>query len=185
MRVIERAPAGKPPGDAVALRALEAAWSMCDAAFRSRSLIIQVRGLKQSAPGVQLFLRATESVVDVRNYLQHLDSEIANLGESTVPLMGQLRWRYLSGQGGVGMSVGHWTKGVHALTPVLDLATRKVVDGIWFAVADSALNLQDVHQRCRTVSAHLEQWLRDAGMVSSANTAPSTLRFGKHPLAEA
>jgi len=185
LRAIEISPAGQAPGDEVSLRALEAAWSVCDSAFRVRGLLLQVRGLKQSTPPMQLFLRASEPVVDVRNYLQHLDTEIGKLGESTVPLMGQLRWRYSTGEGGVGLSVGHWTKGTHGLTPVIDLQTMKVVDGIWFSVADSSLDLKDLHQRCRTISKHLERWLEDSGLVSSASTSPSTLRFGRHPRAGA
>ena len=180
MRAIERSPAGQPPSDGAALRALESAWSVCDSAFRARGLISQVRGLKQSTPPMQLFLRATEPVIEVRNYLQHLDTEIGKLGESTVPLIGQLRWRYATGEGGVGLSVGHWTKGTHGLTPVIDLRTMKVVAGIWFSVADSSLDLEDLHQRCRAISKHLEKWLVESDFVTATSAAPSTLRFGTH-----
>lgn len=185
MRGIERGPADKPPGDAIALRALESAWSVCDSVHRVRGLVGQVRGLSHGEPTMQLFFRAAKGVEDARNFIQHIGSGIGKLGELTVPLVGQLRWKYASGLGGVSLSVGHWTKGTHGWTPVIDLQTMQIVDGIWFSVADSTFDLEALHKNCRALSRHLERWLRKSGLVGSTPTRPSTLRFGRHPSAGA
>jgi hypothetical protein len=174
MRAVERS---AKPSNATALRTLEAAWSICDSVHRVRGLVTQIRGLTQKDPGIQLFLRSAAAAEDARNFLQHLGSGIGKLGESSVPLVGQLRWLDKSGMTGVSLSVGHWTKGTHGLTVSIDLKTMQPAPGVWFSVAETTLDLNELHSRCRALSKQLEKWLLDTNRLSDKLTSPSVLKM--------
>jgi hypothetical protein len=149
-----------------------------DVVNRVRVLLPHVRGLRQKAPEVQVFLRAVAPVEDIRNFLQHLSPAIHKLAGDSVPLMGQLRWRERAGRDSVSLSVGHWTQGTLGLTLAFDMRKGELADEVRFAVADLSTDLAEVHVRCRALSAFLESWLADSGMLGPGKTRPSTGRFG-------
>jgi hypothetical protein len=76
--------------------ALFDAWSIIDSIHRLRSLLLQTRNLKQKSPGVQLFLRRTENVIQLRNTFQHLDQQIKNYQRHQLTVWGSLSWFVIS-----------------------------------------------------------------------------------------
>ena len=68
------------------------AWSLIDACHRIRRLILQVPVLRHNTPALQNFLRATEQVQTLRDYVQHFASEIPSIPQNSYPLWGALSW---------------------------------------------------------------------------------------------
>ena len=71
------------------------AWSVVDAVHRIRELLLQMRGVKRSMPAWQLFIRETEDVNSLRNTVQHLSNEIAEMTRNGWSTWGRLGWLQL------------------------------------------------------------------------------------------
>ncbi len=67
-------------------------WGIIDIGHRIRELIQQLPGLKKNAPEIQIFLRSTQTVEDLRHYVQHLRTGIHALPEKSAPLWGVISW---------------------------------------------------------------------------------------------
>ncbi len=67
-------------------------WGIIDTGHRIRELIQQLPGLKKNTPEIQIFLRSTQSVEDLRHYVQHLRTDIHTLPEKSAPLWGVISW---------------------------------------------------------------------------------------------
>ena len=67
-------------------------WGLIDSGHRIREIVQQLPGLKKRGPEIQLFIRNTESVEDLRHYIQHLRNGIHTLPESSSPLWGVISW---------------------------------------------------------------------------------------------
>ncbi len=74
------------------VEAMSDAWVIIDSAHRLRELVCQFPKLKQKEPNVQLFLRNTEVVENLRNFVQHFRSGIDSFVEKGMPLWGTLSW---------------------------------------------------------------------------------------------
>jgi hypothetical protein len=68
------------------------AWVMVDVCHRVRELVQQTPGLRKKLPGIQVFLRGTEQVQNLRNYVQHFRSGIPDIPLQSNPLWGVLSW---------------------------------------------------------------------------------------------
>ena len=68
------------------------AWLLVDAAHRLRELVQQLPGLKQKQPTIQLFLRRTAPIEDLRHFVQHFRSGIDTHVQTGHPLWGTLSW---------------------------------------------------------------------------------------------
>jgi hypothetical protein len=79
--------------------ALMDAWAVIDAVHRLRALVRQLPRYKQRAPSKRLFMDRTQSVDQLRNSFQHLVSEISELTDSDLPVLGAITWvRPVDGQ---------------------------------------------------------------------------------------
>jgi hypothetical protein len=74
------------------ISAVQDAWSAIDSVHRLRRLLKSLPRLKQKLPWLQGFYRATESIDDLRNVVQHLDSEMETMIDANAPLWGRLTW---------------------------------------------------------------------------------------------
>lgn len=72
--------------------ALLDAWSIIDMCHRARELVQATPGLSQKLPGIQVFLRGTSHIEDLRHYVQHFRKGIPNVPTSWTPLWGGLSW---------------------------------------------------------------------------------------------
>lgn len=68
------------------------AWTMIDVVHRLRELLQQVPKLRKKEPELQLFIRKTKSIEDLRHYFQHFRTEIDSFAERGMPLCGTLSW---------------------------------------------------------------------------------------------
>lgn len=65
---------------------------MIDVIHRLRELLQQVPKLKKNEPELQLFIRKTASIEDLRHFFQHFRTEIDSFAERGMPLCGTLSW---------------------------------------------------------------------------------------------
>jgi hypothetical protein len=68
------------------------AWTLVDICHRVRELVQQTPKLSQNLTGIQIFLRGTEQIENLRHYVQHLRSGIPNIPVQSNPLWGVLSW---------------------------------------------------------------------------------------------
>lgn len=69
------------------------AWSLVDVVHRLRICVSHTPGVKKNAL-VKSLLKATVKVVDLRNFVQHLDSEAPKLAGTGLPIWGSLSWTW-------------------------------------------------------------------------------------------
>jgi len=68
------------------------AWVIVDMCHRVRGIIQQIQGLPKKSPEIQVFLRQTAEIEDLRNHFQHFRSGIHKIPDTTYPLWGSLSW---------------------------------------------------------------------------------------------
>jgi hypothetical protein len=68
------------------------AWSIVDLIHRLRGLLQQVPGLKQNLPALQLFMKKTVEIENLRNAVQHLNQQIHKMVDLNLPVWGALSW---------------------------------------------------------------------------------------------
>jgi len=68
------------------------AWTMVDSAHRLLRLLDHAPKLKKREPELELFRRRTKEIEDLRNFFQHLGSEIARFSKRSRPLWGTIKW---------------------------------------------------------------------------------------------
>jgi hypothetical protein len=81
---------GKFSRDSVS--AIQDAWSIVDSIHRLRCLLERMPNFKQKSPGFQSFFRQTKDVEELRNVVQHLDTEIPKLIGLNISAWGVLTW---------------------------------------------------------------------------------------------
>jgi hypothetical protein len=84
---------GQPQSTALGALVMMDAWMIIDAVNRLRALVEATRGLKRG-PAVISFYRSVEDVETLRNAVQHLPGEVAELEKNGRPLWGSLSWHY-------------------------------------------------------------------------------------------
>jgi len=67
------------------------AWSLVDVINRLRVLVDNTPGLKKNAP-VKSFLNTTQEVIKLRNFVQHMESEVIEVAQTGFPIWGSLSW---------------------------------------------------------------------------------------------
>ncbi len=72
--------------------AMSDSWAIIDSTHRLRELIQSLPKLKKNTPEVQVFLRNTQCVEDLRNYVQHFRTGINSFVKHEMPLWGTLIW---------------------------------------------------------------------------------------------
>ena len=67
------------------------AWSLVDIVNRLRVLIQHTPGLKRT-PAIVSFLKQTEEILGLRNFIQHLNTEAPEVARAGYPIWGSLSW---------------------------------------------------------------------------------------------
>jgi hypothetical protein len=67
-------------------------WSLLDVLHRVREIAVQCPLISTKTPCVQIFLRKTKSIEELRHHVQHFRSGIHKLPETTSPLFGTISW---------------------------------------------------------------------------------------------
>ena len=152
-------------------------WGVVDSGHRIRELIQQVPGLKKNSPEVQIFLRATEKVKELRDYVQHLRTGIDALPEKTTPLWGVISWvskksddtcfTFMSGTAYPDVSVYSCS---------YDTWNKKFAHKNILSVNDITVDLEDVSKRINDLDIFIKKWATEEGYVYE-NKKLSLFRF--------
>ena len=89
-RLIENLENGRPgseTGKPAGIPAMLDAWSVIDSLLRLRELVQRMSRWRNRSPSKQIFLRATTPAEELRNSIQHLDTEAEALLKSGFVLM--------------------------------------------------------------------------------------------------
>ncbi|MDQ3820926.1 MAG: hypothetical protein M3362_25025 [Acidobacteriota bacterium] len=101
--------------DSVAVTVFLDAWSVVDSIHRLRELLQAMPKMKKRGVMLELFMRGTAQVVELRNHIQHLREELPRPDSALLPVWGTLSWlfvldtsltRFLSGNIVAGYDVG-------------------------------------------------------------------------------
>jgi hypothetical protein len=143
------------------------AWSIVDAVYRLRKLLLHCPGLKQKTPPMTLFRTRTEGVESLRNSVQHLNTEINALVTEGVPVWGVLSWCSVLDPATHSMyscSLISGTMLPHKGHPVVNPLGRPIVlpvDLITLAASGYSVCLSDVMREVESLTRALEEDLRN------------------------
>jgi hypothetical protein len=165
--LLRGAPATEIPRGAFAAVMLDA-WAIVDGIHRLRCLLRQMPGMKKATPHYRLFERETGNVVELRNHVQHLDQELSDTKDPTLPAWGELAWVRVPDES----HPEHVT--LCAIVPgaIFDRETRMVnpigrqlrghVDQIELTAFGLTANLSELFRALQTFAAHLDSGLTKA-----------------------
>jgi hypothetical protein len=74
------------------------AWTMIDICHRVRGIVQGMPGLSRNLPDIQIFLRGTEHIENLRDYVQHFRNGISKIPLDSNPLWGVLSWTTTNNQ---------------------------------------------------------------------------------------
>lgn len=136
------------------------AWTLVDICHRVRGLIQGMRGLSRKLPGIQIFLRGTEQVESLRDYVQHFRNEIPNIPFKSNPLWGVLSWTS-SENHSVGFTIfsGNLVSGVYGHSLVFDKNALKYSAEIKLVASDVEVGLNHLLEHFEKVKACISEWL--------------------------
>ena len=125
------------------------AWVIIDSGHRLRELVQQLPGLKQKQPDVQLFIRKTSDIEDLRHYYQHFRTEIDSFVKKCMPLWGSIAWSCFHPETKAPEThtiiPGTFFHKVSAPSCVFDREEMKFVDRISLHAGPKSVDLADIH----------------------------------------
>ncbi len=176
LRLAERQAAAGQIAEAVALRALGAAWEIIDTIHRARALAAQVRGLSHKQPELQIFRRFTARTEDLRHFFQHLSTAIPGLSGNVTPILGVLSWATKDPNDSLTIAFsGAPDVGLPGM--ILDVRAMKFASTLFFTAAGITVDLADIHRRARKFNAFFVDWLSSRELLATEEISVSTLRF--------
>jgi hypothetical protein len=166
------------------------AWTLVDVCFRVRELVQQTPGLSSKLPGLQIFLRGTKSVYQLRNYVQHFRSGIPKIPNLSNPIWGSVSWTPTNDKTTCfTIFSGNLVGGVSANTLTLDThnsqftaETKLLADGI-------EIDLNSISEQMKKVKTCISEWIDQQPYFKRGNGKGKTLvfsfRYIKEPTADA
>lgn len=134
------------------VEAMSDAWTIVDSIHRLRQLVRHVPGLKQKLPEVQLFLRRTSSIEDLRNFVQHFATEIHEFVEKRMALCGVLMWAPINdateNAATYTIAPGTFFHGANAGTCTFDTVEGRFVERLVLRAGPARVDLADMYDRC-------------------------------------
>ncbi len=163
------------------ISAMHDAWSIVDSSFRLRCLIETSPNLKKKGPGIQLFLRQTQGIAQLRNVVQHLNTEIRKLIELNVPAWGVLNWVELTDQEKMEIMSYTFIPGTlfSASSPVVNPAGKvfdSIIDHITLNVGEHSICLSDVFRSIKKLAVKFSEALENH--IDPANVAGADVLLG-------
>jgi hypothetical protein len=136
------------------------AWILVDICHRVRGLIQGMPGLSRKLPGIQIFLRGTEQVECLHDYVQHCRNEIPNIPLKSNPLWGILSWTP-SENHTVGFTIvsGNLVSGIYGHSLVFDKNALKYPAEIKLVASDVEVGLNHLLEQLEKVKTCVSEWL--------------------------
>lgn len=160
------------------------AWSVVDVCHRIRRIIACTPGIKQREPWLQSFLRATEEIEELRNYVQHLDSTIPSISSPWTPVMGTLSWvSSYDDQTCLTTMLGSLENGVTNSSITYDTVNRCFTRKIELSLGTQRVSILDLCDRIACLRKDLKGWAaQQAGWKTISRCTPifaMTLELGE------
>jgi len=136
------------------------AWTLVDICHRVRGLVQGMPGLPRKLSGFQIFLRATEQVESLRDYVQHFRNEIPNIPFTSNPLWGVLSWTP-SENHTVSFTIfsGNMVSGVYGHSLVFDKNALKYPAELKLVASDIEVVLNHLSEQLEKVKTCISEWL--------------------------
>jgi hypothetical protein len=136
------------------------AWTLVDICYRVRELVQQTPKLSQNLTGIQIFLRGTEQIENLRHYVQHLRSGIPNIPIQSNPLWGVLSWTPTDN-----ITVcytifsGNLVGGVYGNTLTLDTHNLQFTAEMKLLANGIEIDLNSILEQLKKVKICISEWL--------------------------
>jgi hypothetical protein len=155
------------------------AWTLVDICHRVRELVQQVPGLPQKLPSIQIFLRITEHIENLRNYVQHFRSGIPNIPLQSNPLWGVLSWTSTNDKT-ICYTIfsGNLTPGVSGYSLPLDTHSSKFVDSIKLVANGVEVDFDIISEQLDKIKKCISEWLDQLPNIQRAKGKTMITRFG-------
>ena len=161
--------------------AMSDAWLMIDATHRLRELLQQVPKLKKKQPELQLFLRRTAKVEDLRHFFQHFRTEIEAFASRAMPLWGTLSWAHTNPETGepenYTIAPGTLFEGAGMATCTFDRLKHNFVERVLLHAGPTQVDLADLTEHVSEFAAWYTQWFRDTFPDTNHLAADVYFRF--------
>lgn len=170
------------------LTALWRGWSFVDAVHRMREIAQVLPGLSQRCRERRAFLDETKSAKQLRDYIQHLRSELSRREQRTSPVWGTLSWvdaqdPMVCHTALVGVAQGE--RAAYS-SCVFDLRERRWVSKITLGLGPVSFNFDPVHAACLRFYRFIDEWFRshhglqpqDLEQVPVVTIRPATAKPG-------
>lgn len=171
LRELEPSALQKNPDEALVIRVLSKCWTLVDMWFRTRRLILQVKGLRHKQPPLQLFLRETKAVEEFRHYVQHLDTEVPKIDGPANPIMGTVSWLCPDDTTSVSVApTSPAAEGIASPTLPIDRILGCFGNRLQLSVGAiqnpvGSLLMCKTHDHARALSRFIEAWLEESGSL--------------------
>jgi hypothetical protein len=155
------------------------AWTFVDICHRVRGLVQQVPGLSKKLPCIQLFLRGTEHIDNLRNYVQHFRRGIPNIPPQSNPLWGVLSWTPTNDKT-VCYTIfsGNLTPGVSGYSLSLDTYSSKFVDSIKLVANGIEVDFGIISEQLDRIKKCISEWLDQLPNVQRTKGKTMIMKFG-------
>jgi len=166
------------------------AWSIVDSVHRLRRLLDRMPGLRKRDPGYQVFNRQTAVIDDLRNSIQHLETEIDHLVRDKLPVWGAIGWVCMSAPGAAECSLYTMVAGsanwqMAPLVNPLGKGVGSPVDLItlWAAGLEVGLShtVGAVGKLVAALENHMRQEFNDLSKRPADVSIRAGLQFGQRP----
>ena len=144
------------------VQATSDAWSIVDFAHRLRELVQQLPQLRKKEASVQLFIRNTDELEELRNFVQHFRTEIDSFVSRSMRLWGVVSWSKINDETGLPEShsivPGTFYHKVWAPGCYFDSENNKFVDNLVLHAGTARCNLENVYNRVKQFLLWYRDW---------------------------
>ena len=162
------------------------AWSIVDSIHRLRELLEQLPGLKKNTPELQIFLRRTSAIEELRHYFQHFRTEIDSFVEKAMPLWGTISWSTINDETGLSEThtivPGTYFHGAWAATCTFDTQEGRFVDRVLLHAGPCKVDLADIEDYIKELIAWYQNWYESKYKGEKRHGADMHMKFFIKPV---
>lgn len=159
----------------VALIALEKAWAFVDWTHRYATVVSQIRGFRHKDKRYKDLEITAKKVKRMRNYIQHLNSEIPKSDLDIYPISGALSWPSPDRKNCQTLSVGMLPEGTHFHSLPFDISQKAFTGGTTLYSAKHQLDIDQTMNDVTECNQYLTEWLENEKMLQELDANPSFL----------
>jgi hypothetical protein len=157
------------------------AWTLIDVCHRTREIIQGMPGLSRKLAGIQIFLRETEQIENLRNYIQHFRNGISNIPLESNPLWGALSWTPTNDNKCSFLIIsGNLVGGVTARSLTYDTRNSQFLGELKLLANGIDIDLIAVSEHLNKLKACISEWLDQLTQPKIERVKLRTLVFSFH-----